>query len=97
MTDTDLYNLGRCSNKNQKLIEIIKEDFKKGNNTMLFFKDRHEIAKLFEKWCDENNADKRCNTNFVSFLQIHGLLNIEKCKEFLFQNKEEKKNEDNKG
>ncbi len=27
MTDTELYELGRCSNKNQKLIKTIQKDF----------------------------------------------------------------------
>lgn len=54
---------------------------------MLFFSERNNLAKLFEKWCKENNA-AICSVNMVTFLETKGLLNEDKIKELL---KEEKK------
>lgn len=54
---------------------------------MFFFKDRKRLADLFEKWCDEENATYSI-LNVIAFLQIHELLNVEKCEDFLSREKE---------
>lgn len=49
---------------------------------MIWFSHRLRLEKLFEKWCLENNA-KNCPQNVVAFLQIHHLIDEEKCLKFL--------------
>ena len=52
---------------------------------MLVFSKRLSIVKLFEKWCKENDASDS-PFNMLVFLQTNGLLNEEKCLEFLDKN-----------
>ena len=60
---------------------------------MFFFKDRKRIDELFKKWCEENEGSY-CSYNMICFLQAEGLLNIEKCKEFISK---EEMNDDDEG
>ena len=51
-------------------------------NRILFFSDRVDLEEKFIAWATENNV-KNCPQSVVAWLQINGLLNIEKCVEFL--------------
>lgn len=55
---------------------------------MLFFSERNKIAKRFETWCKENNI-AICSVNCITFLEMKGLLDENKVKEVL---KDEKNN-----
>ncbi|MBO7693624.1 MAG: hypothetical protein J6T10_13475 [Methanobrevibacter sp.] len=61
---------------------------------MLFYKDRRKLANIIRNWCIINRLNEDNTHNAISFLQINGLLNIEKCEEFLSKNKEKKENEE---
>ena len=51
---------------------------------MLFlYNKRHKLAKMFEKWCKENNADDKDHTNMISWLYMNNLLNIEEIEKFI--------------
>lgn len=49
----------------------------------LFYNKRHKLVKLFEKWCEENNADKNDKVNLVSWLHMMDLLNVDKLENYL--------------
>ncbi len=51
---------------------------------MLFlYSKRHKLAKMFEKWCKENNADDKDHTNMISWLYMNNLLNIEEIEKII--------------
>ena len=58
---------------------------------ILWFKDRHKLVKIFEKWCKENDADANDKTNFVTWLNMKGLLNEDEVHKFLKEDKGEVK------
>lgn len=49
---------------------------------MIYFNDRLALAKLYDKWVDDEKIS-RCPETVISFLQISGLLNEEKAEAFL--------------
>lgn len=49
---------------------------------MFYFSQRLKLARLFEKWCLNNNL-LNCPQNVVAFLDGNNLINEEKCLEFL--------------
>lgn len=50
---------------------------------LLFYSKRHKLAKLFTKWCKENNADDKDITNVITWLNLNDLLDVEKVIKFL--------------
>lgn len=60
--------------------EIEIED---GNMKLFLFNKRCKLAKMFEKWCKENNADDKVLTNMITWLYINNLLNVEAVEEFI--------------
>ncbi len=50
---------------------------------LLLYSKRHKLAKLFKKWCEENNVDEKDTTNMITWLHLNGLLNDEKVIKFL--------------
>ena len=50
---------------------------------LLLFNKRHELAKLFTKWCKENNADDKDITNVITWLNLNDLLDVEKVTKYL--------------
>lgn len=49
---------------------------------MFWFMDRLKLSRLFERWAVENNV-RMCGAGMLAWLQINGLLNEEKAREFL--------------
>lgn len=50
---------------------------------LLFYSKRHKLVKLFKKWCKENNADENDKVNFVTWLHMMDLLDVDKVEKFL--------------
>ena len=50
---------------------------------LLLFSKRHKLAKMFEKWCKENNVDVKDSTNMVTWLHMNNLLNDEEVEKFI--------------
>ena len=50
---------------------------------LLFYSQRHKLAKMFEKWCKENNADDKDLTNMITWLHINNLLNVEEVEKII--------------
>ncbi len=50
---------------------------------LLFYSQRHKLAKMFKKWCKENNADDKDLTNMVTWLHINNLLNVEEVEKII--------------
>ena len=40
----------------------------------MWYKDRHKLALMFDKWCEENNANKNDATNVITWLYTNDLL-----------------------
>ena len=59
-----------------------------GSITLLFFNKRNRLAKLFEKWCKENDVDDKDTTNMITWLNINNLLNVDETEKFLKDNGE---------
>jgi hypothetical protein len=49
---------------------------------MFWFMDRLKLSRLFERWAEENDV-RVCGAGMLAYLQIHGLLNEEKAREFV--------------
>ncbi|MBR3208802.1 MAG: hypothetical protein IKF82_00895 [Bacilli bacterium] len=49
----------------------------------LFYSKRYKLVKLFEKWCEENNADKNDKVNLVTWLHLMDLLDVDKVEKYL--------------
>lgn len=47
---------------------------------MLMFSERRQLAKMFDKWADENNAAKKPE-NVIAYLQSIGVIDTEKARE----------------
>ena len=56
----------------EELLQVIQRDLETlenvKNKTNLFFSQRKQIAKEFNHWCVENNADALDSTNLVTWL-----------------------------
>lgn len=50
---------------------------------ILFYSQRHKVAKLFTKWCKENNADDKDITNVITWLDLMHLLDVDKVEKYL--------------
>lgn len=50
---------------------------------LLLFNKRHKLAKMFEKWCKDNNADDKDHTTLITWLHINNLLNVEEVEKFI--------------
>lgn len=50
---------------------------------LLLFNKRHKLAKMFEKWCEENNADVKDTTNMITWLLMNNLLNVEEAEKII--------------
>lgn len=61
---------------------------------MIYFSDRLALAKLYDKWVDDEKIS-RCPETVISFLQISGLLNEEKAETFLDEYESKPKRVDN--
>jgi len=59
---------------------------------MLWFSVRNKIVKMFEEWCIKTNADMSL-VNLISFLEIKGLLNEQKCMALLYDKEDDKPTE----
>ena len=55
---------------------------------MILFSQTRKLAKLFEKFCKENNV-LNCPENVMGWLCGLGLLNEKEVKEYLKENKDE--------
>lgn len=65
------------------------------NKDFLHFGNRLDLAEDFEKWAEENKVEKS-TLGILSYLEIRGLLNVQKTLEYLhsnFRNKEVKDDE----
>ena len=58
---------------------------------LLFFKKRRKVVDKFYKWCKKNNADDKDLVNFVTWLNMNDLLNVEKVEDFVKVEKDEEK------
>ena len=50
---------------------------------LLLYRKRYKLAKLFEKWCKENDEDDKDTTNMITWLNINNLLNVDEAEKFL--------------
>ena len=51
-------------------------------NKALLFSKRKQLAKIFEKWAEENKVSNN-SYNVITYLALHNLLDIKKLKVFL--------------
>lgn len=49
---------------------------------MLIFSERKELGEIFEKWAKDFKA-KDCAFNVITFLEMSGLLDVERVKKYL--------------
>lgn len=61
---------------------------------LLFFKKRRKVVYKFYKWCKKNDVDDKDLVNFVTWLNMNDLLNVEKVEEFVEVKNEENNNRD---
>lgn len=54
---------------------------------MIWFSQRNKLSELFEKHCEESKT-LCCPVNMIAWLYSLGLLNEEKVKEYLKENKQ---------
>lgn len=53
------------------------EEIGKSEKFAMWYKDRNKLAVMFEKWCEENNAEKSNATNVITWLYANDLLKPE--------------------
>lgn len=62
------------------------------NKDFLHFGNRLDLAEDFEKWAEENKVEKS-TLGVLAYLELNGLLNVQKALDYLhsnFRNKERK-------
>ena len=60
---------------------------------IVFYWDRFEIERTFNEWADKNGVAKVPNA-LVAFLEINGLLNVEKTVKWCRARRQEKQTEE---